>query len=40
MGRMQHKTKYKVQLADAEYFRKSVKCQYACPVGTDAGVKT
>jgi NADPH-dependent glutamate synthase beta subunit-like oxidoreductase len=30
-------TQYKVQLADAEYFRQSIKCQYACPVGTDAG---
>ncbi len=29
--------RYRVQLADAEYFRQSVKCQYACPVGTDAG---
>ena len=28
---------YKVQLADAEYFRQSVKCQFACPVGTDSG---
>ncbi len=28
---------YKVELADAEYFRQSIKCQYACPVGTDAG---
>ncbi len=37
MGRIQNKTKYKVQLADAEYFRQSIKCQYACPVGTDAG---
>ncbi len=29
--------RYKVRLADAEYFRQSIKCQYACPVGTDAG---
>jgi len=29
--------RYGVELADAEYFRRSVKCQYACPVGTDAG---
>lgn len=28
---------FKVELADTEYFRKSVKCQFACPVGTDAG---
>src|SRR3990170_4210464 len=37
MSRLQYETKYKVQLADAQYFRQSVKCQYACPVGTDAG---
>ncbi len=37
MSRLQYEAKYKVQLADAEYFRQSVKCQYACPVGTDAG---
>lgn len=37
MRRIQNKTKYKVQLADAEYYRQSIKCQYACPVGTDAG---
>ncbi|MFQ5493811.1 MAG: FAD-dependent oxidoreductase [Phycisphaerae bacterium] len=24
-------------MADAKYFRQSIKCQYACPVGTDAG---
>ena len=29
--------RYKIELADAEYFRQSIKCQYACPVGTDAG---
>jgi len=28
--------RYKVDLADAGYFRESVKCQNACPVGTDA----
>ncbi len=37
MSRTQPEGKYKVQLADPEYFRQSVKCQYACPVGTDAG---
>ncbi len=37
MSRLQNEAKYRVQLADAEYFRQSVKCQYACPVGTDAG---
>lgn len=31
------KKTYPVQLADAQYFRQSIKCQYACPVGTDAG---
>jgi NADPH-dependent glutamate synthase beta subunit-like oxidoreductase len=28
--------RYKVNLADAGYFRESIKCQNACPVGTDA----
>lgn len=28
--------RYKVELADTNYFRDSVKCQGACPVGTDA----
>ncbi len=28
--------RYKVDLADAGYFRESIKCQNACPVGTDA----
>jgi len=28
--------RYNVDLADAGYFRESVKCQNACPVGTDA----
>jgi len=28
--------RYKVELADAGYFRESIKCQNACPVGTDA----
>ena len=37
MSRLQYESRYKVQLADAEYFRQSIKCQYACPVGTDAG---
>src|SRR3990172_4947313 len=37
MSRLQYEAKYKVQLADAEYFRQCIKCQYACPVGTDAG---
>lgn len=37
MSRLQYETRYKVQLADAKYFRQSIKCQYACPVGTDAG---
>ena len=37
MSRLERESKYKVQLADAEYFRQSIKCQYACPVGTDAG---
>ncbi|UCE49479.1 MAG: FAD-dependent oxidoreductase [Phycisphaerales bacterium] len=27
---------YRVELADAGYFRESIKCQNACPVGTDA----
>lgn len=27
---------HKINLADAEYFQKSIKCQNACPVGTDA----
>jgi NADPH-dependent glutamate synthase beta subunit-like oxidoreductase len=34
---MSDSRQYKVELADAEYFRQSIKCQYACPVGTDAG---
>jgi NADPH-dependent glutamate synthase beta subunit-like oxidoreductase len=34
---MSEARRYKVELADAEYFRQSIKCQYACPVGTDAG---
>ncbi len=34
---MKQPPQYKVELADTSYFRKSVKCQYACPVGTDAG---
>ena len=29
--------RFKVTLPDADYFRNSVKCQAACPVGTDAG---
>lgn len=33
MSILQH---YKVELADASYFRESIKCQNACPVGTDA----
>ncbi len=37
MSQLLHEAKYKVQLADGEYFRQSIKCQYACPVGTDAG---
>ncbi len=28
--------RYKVDLADISYFRQSIKCQNACPVGTDA----
>ncbi|MEE8200854.1 MAG: FAD-dependent oxidoreductase [Candidatus Acidoferrales bacterium] len=28
--------KYHVQLADREYWREQIKCQYACPVHTDA----
>ncbi len=28
--------RYKVDLANASYFRESIKCQNACPVGTDA----
>jgi formate dehydrogenase beta subunit len=28
--------RYNVDLADAKYFRESIKCQNACPVGTDA----
>ena len=28
---------YNVELADIDYFRRSIKCQDACPVGTDAG---
>ncbi len=28
--------RYKVDLADSSYFRESIKCQNACPVGTDA----
>ena len=28
--------RYKVDLADVNYFRESIKCQNACPVGTDA----
>lgn len=28
--------RYRVALADAGYFRESIKCQNACPVGTDA----
>ncbi|UCC98826.1 MAG: FAD-dependent oxidoreductase [Phycisphaerales bacterium] len=28
--------RYKVDIADASYFRESIKCQNACPVGTDA----
>src|SRR5215470_18403813 len=27
---------YKVRLADQEYWREQIKCQYACPVHTDA----
>ncbi len=27
---------YRVRLADAEYWREQIKCQYACPVHTDA----
>ncbi len=37
MSGLRHNKRYLVQLADADYFRQSVKCQYACPVGTDAG---
>ena len=33
MGMLPH---YKVNLCDADYFRESIKCQNACPVGTDA----
>src|SRR5512143_3608804 len=29
-------TKYRVRLADAGYWREQIKCQYACPVHTDA----
>ena len=28
--------RYKVRLADHEYWREQIKCQYACPVHTDA----
>ena len=28
--------RYKVDIADASYFQESIKCQNACPVGTDA----
>jgi NADPH-dependent glutamate synthase beta subunit-like oxidoreductase len=34
---MSERQRYMVELADTSYFRKSIKCQYACPVGTDAG---
>jgi len=29
--------KLRVEIPDAEYFRRMIKCQYACPAGTDAG---
>lgn len=28
--------RYKVQVADHEYWREQIKCQYTCPVHTDA----
>jgi len=28
--------RYKARLADHEYWREQIKCQYACPVHTDA----
>ena len=30
------KTPYRVRVADADYWREQIKCQYACPVHTDA----
>jgi NADPH-dependent glutamate synthase beta subunit-like oxidoreductase len=33
---MKRLPRYRVDLADSSYFRQSIKCQNACPVGTDA----
>lgn len=33
---MSTRRRYDVDLADADYFRQSIRCQNACPVGTDA----
>jgi len=30
-------SRYAIELADVNYFRRSIKCQFACPVGTDSG---